>query len=79
MQPKVDYLGYCIDKDGLHPMPTKVEAIVKAPEPKNVQEVRAFLGLVTYYGKFIPHLSTIAHPLNRLLGKNIPWSWDEEC
>ena len=49
----VEYLGYVIECDGLHATPTKVEAIVNAPSPKNVTELRSFLGLVNYYGKFI--------------------------
>ena len=79
LQPRVDYLGYSINKEGLHIMQTKVKAVVEAPRPQKVQELRAFLGLVNYYGKFIPRLSTIAHPLNRLLGKKVPWKWDSEC
>jgi len=75
----VDYLGYGIDKDGLHAMPIKVAAIVEAPTPENVQELRAFLGLVNYYGRFVPQLSTVAHPLHRLLGKRVPWEWNKEC
>ena len=53
MVSSVDYLGYLIDKDGLHPLPEKVAAILEAPQPKNVQELRAFLGLINYYGRFI--------------------------
>ena len=53
MQPSLEYLGYIVDKEGLHATPAKVEAITKAPEPKNGHELRSFLGLVNYYGKFI--------------------------
>jgi len=79
LQPRVDYLGYGIDKDGLHAMPIKVAAIVEALTPQNEQELRAFLGLVNYYGRFVPQLSTVAHPLHRLLGKKVPWEWSKEC
>ena len=77
----VEYLGYIVDADGLHATPAKVEAtcITKAPEPRNVQELRSFLGLVNYYGKFIRHLSTITQPLHHLLCKGVPWKWTEEC
>ena len=78
LQPKVDYLGY-IDKERLHTVHTKVTAIVEAPSPKNVHKVRAFLGTVNYYGRFISRLSTIAHPLDRLLCKSICWDWNKEC
>ena len=54
MMPSVEYLGYLIDSKGLHAVPEKVAAIVEAPRPTNVQELRAFLGLINYYGKFIP-------------------------
>jgi len=79
LEPWVDYLGYGIDKDGLHAMPIKVAAIVEAPTPQNVQELRAFLGLANYYWRFVPQLSTVAHPLHRLLGKRVPWEWSKEC
>lgn len=48
-------------------VPSKVEAIEHAPPPSNVQELRSFLGLLNYYGKFTPNLATIFHPLNALL------------
>ena len=79
MVPSVEYLGYCIDKDGLHALPEKVAAIVEAPKPTNVQELRAFLGLVNYYGKFIHRLSALTYPLNRLLCKRARWVWNKAC
>ena len=60
-------------------MPGKVEAIVSAPEPRNIQELRSFLGLLNYYGKFVPNLSTIVHPLNSLLQHAKKWKWSPEC
>ena len=60
-------------------MPSKVEAVVKAPKPVNVQQLRSFLGLINYYGKFIPNLSTLLHPLNSLLQANKKWVWSPEC
>ena len=79
MQPSVEYLGHIVDRNGLHATPSKVEAITRAPEPRNVQELRSFLGLVNYYGKFISHLSTLSQPLNHLLDNKVPWKWDAEC
>jgi hypothetical protein len=57
----VDYLGYRVDQKGL---PNKITALTESPEPGGVRELRAFLGLVNYYGKFMGNLSTITHPLN---------------
>ena len=79
MRPSVTYLGYIVDREGLHPTPEKVKAITQAPAPKNVVELRSFLGLVNYCGKFIPHLSTIVAPLNHLLCKNTRWKWTDHC
>ena len=78
LAPAVEYLGYRIDRYGLQALPDKIAAIVDAPHPTNVQELRAFLGLVQYYGRFIKQLSTITYSLNRLLGKGSPWNWDQE-
>lgn len=52
MVPEVVYLGHRIDVEGLHPLADKVEAIHSAPAPKNVSELKSYLGLLSYYGKF---------------------------
>ena len=67
LKDSVEFLGHKIDAEGLHVLPDKVEAIASAPKPQNIQELRSFLGLLNYYGKFIPNLSTTVHPLNCLL------------
>ena len=48
MQTSIEYLGIIIDAKGLHATPAKIEAIVNAPQPRNVQKLRSFLGLVNY-------------------------------
>ena len=73
----VEYLGHIIDSTGLHPSPTKVQAIKKAPAPKNITELRAFLGLVNYYHKFLPNLSSTLSPLHLLLCKGTKWNWTQ--
>ena len=78
-QNSVEFLGHKIDAEGLHALPDKIDAIVRAPEPHNIQELRSFLGLLNYYGKFIPNLSTTIHPLNRLLQHAKQWDWTAEC
>ena len=76
----VEYLGHLISEEGLHTAPKKLEAIQAAPAPKNIQELRSFLGLLHYYGKFILDLASLVHPLNQLLhsGRST-WTWTEEC
>ena len=75
MAPSVEYLGHAIDSAGLHPRKAKVKAITEAPAPRNVTELRSFLGLINYYGKFLPNLSSILSPLYKLLQQNMQWQW----
>ena len=75
MLPSVEYLGHTISADGLRPSQKKVRAIMQAPKPHNVSQLRAFLGLVNYYGKFLPQLSSTLAPLYRLLEKRNKWNW----
>ena len=53
MKAEVKHLGHRVDAEGLHTTPDKLAAISKAPAPKNAQELRSFLGLLNYYGKFL--------------------------
>ena len=69
--PAVEYLGHTISKDGLCTSDAKVEAILQAPPPKNVAELRSLLGLINYYG---PDLATVLSPLY-LLQKQQKWLW----
>ena len=75
MAPSVEYLGFKIDANGLHPLVEKVEAVRDAPTPRNVQELKAYLGLLTYYSKFLPNMSSVLTPLYQLLRKDAPWHW----
>ncbi|XP_041435047.1 uncharacterized protein K02A2.6-like [Xenopus laevis] len=79
LQESVEYLGYRIDAQGLHPTETKLTAIVNAPSPSNVSELRSFLGLLNYYGRFLPNLSTLLQPLHELLQKDTKWVWSAQC
>ena len=79
LQPSVEYLGYRIDSSGVHTTTKKVEAILNAPRPGNVRQLRSFLGLLHYYGKFISNLSSLLHPLNQLLKAHSPWKWSWQC
>ncbi len=49
------------------------------PLPRNQQQLRSFLGLIRYYGKFLPDLATILRPLNKLLQKTVRWNWTANC
>lgn len=69
-------MGHVINAQGIKPSPKKIQAMVNMPEPKNLKEVESFVGMVQYYGKFIPNLSTIAAPLNELRKKGVKWHWN---
>lgn len=75
MAPSVVYLGYIIDKDGLHPTPEKIKAIQEALAPSSVSQLRAFIWMLNYYAKFLPNMATQLAPLYALLGKDKPWLW----
>ena len=73
---EVEYLGFKITKEGLLPTSSKVEAIRKAPRPTNVTEVKAYLGLINFFRRFLPQAATVLEPLNRLLKKDSKWNWE---
>ena len=78
MAKSVSYLGHIIDSQGLHLTQDKVDAILEAPPPKNLTQLKAYLGLLTYYGRFLPNISKHLFSLYRLLRKNTQWRWSEE-
>ena len=78
MAEEVVYLGQKINRQGIQPVEEKVRAITEAPAPKNVSEVRSYLGMINYYQKYLSNLSTILAPLHGLLEKEKSWKWTKE-
>ena len=76
---EVKYLGHIISAEGVKPNPKKVEAIKRAPRPKDINQLRSYLGIVNYYSHFIPNLSTKLNPLYKLLQKDVKYEWSNEC
>ena len=76
--PNVEFLGYRVDGEGRHPTDEKIAAISEAPGPKNVAELRSSLGLLNYYGHFIPTLSTLLLLPHELLQNGVKREWSEE-
>ena len=72
---RVEYLGYVLDKDGIHPTNEKIKAIKNAPRPTNETQLRSYLGLLNFYRRFIPKAATVLHPLNELLKANQKFNW----
>ncbi|CAC5392622.1 unnamed protein product [Mytilus coruscus] len=77
LAPEVVYLGHRIDQYGIYPVESKVKAITEAPEPKNVTELKSYLGMLNYYNRFLPDLSSKLAPLHELLKKQKQWEWDK--
>lgn len=75
----INYLGYRLDKHGLHKTKEKIEAISSAKRPTNETELKSFLGLVNYYNRFIPNASNRLHHMYELLGKEKEFKWSEKC
>ena len=59
--------------------PAKIEAVVNWERPKNVIEIRSFLGLASYYSRFVKSFSTISAPLTKLTRKGVPFVWSDAC
>lgn len=76
---EVEFLGHIISEEGIKTDPKKTTCVEKWPTPKNVNEVRAFVGLCSYYRRFIHKFSETAKPLHKLTEKNKSFVWTEEC
>lgn len=79
LKPKIRYLGHILSSDGVRPIQQKVEAIQKAPRPKDVSELKSLLGAINYYGRFMPNLATLLQPLYGLLHHTAEWVWSRDC
>jgi len=75
---QVHFLGHVISAAGVLPDPSKVDTIQQWPATTNVSEVRSFLGLASYYRRFIPQFADIARPLHTLTAKESVFIWKEE-
>lgn len=73
--PKIKFLGNVVSADGIEVDPDKVAAVVNLSAPKDVQEVRVFLGVVSHMGKFAEHLADKTKPIRDLMQKNRQWVW----
>lgn len=72
---KIKFLGHELSKDGIRPTHDKIQAVKQFRPPQNADEVRSFLGLVNYVGRFIPDLATVSFDLRILLRKDGKFVW----
>ena len=79
LRQQVEYLGHLITPRGLLPNPNKVRAVTDYPVPASVTQVRQFVGLTSYYRRFIRNFAKLAGPLHRLTQKDVAFHWSSEC
>ncbi|GJR37013.1 hypothetical protein Tco_1212697 [Tanacetum coccineum] len=72
-------LGHKVSEAGLEVDKSKIDVIYKLPPPTNIKGIRSFLGHASFYRRFIKDFSKIARPLTKLLEKDTPFEFDDEC
>ncbi len=75
MQSEVSFLGHLVGKDGIKMDPKKIQAIIDWPVPRDIHQLKSFLGLAGYYRKFILNYSAISNALNELTKKQVAFNW----
>ena len=73
------YLGHVISRKGIAPDPSKTQKVKDFPVPTDVTKLKQFLGLASYYRRFIPGFAKLAHPLHFLTKKGVDFHWSVDC
>ena len=76
-RPRVSFFGAEYSTDGMHPCPKKIQGITEMTPPMDKQQLASFIGMVTYMGNFVPHLSHHTEPLRAMLKQEAVFAWDE--
>ncbi|MGH7974544.1 MAG: RNase H-like domain-containing protein, partial [bacterium] len=77
-QTEVEYLGFWITREGIQPLPRKVDAMIKIARPRNRKQLRSFIGLVNFYRDMWRHRSGILAPLSKATSNSLRWKWTPE-
>ena len=75
---EVQYLGFRVSEAGVQTDAEKVQPVLDYPAPTNVRQVKRFMGMVSWYRKYVPNLATLLEPISRLVKKNQKWTWGAE-
>lgn len=78
-KPGARYLGFIFTKNGLMADERKIISVKKFPQPKNLKETQRFLGMCSFYRRFVPNFSKIASSLYKLCKKDVPFDWNDKC
>ena len=76
---KIQYLGHVVTKEGISVDPENIKVIEDWPVPKDVTDVRSFMGITGYYRRFIEGFSRIVNPINSLQKKGKKFDWNQKC
>ena len=76
---QVVYLGHVVSAAGIQTDPKKLGAVERYPKPRNVKALRSFLGLASYYRRFVPKFAATAGPLHLLTKKDVMFVWTPQC
>ena len=79
LQPKVRFLGHSVSAKGISPDPSKTSQVKQWPTPTSVKETQQFLGLASYYRRFIKDFASLASPLHKLTEKKSDFRWTSQC
>lgn len=74
--PEITFVGHRLSSKGVQPMEEKTAVLKSFRAPSSTEELRSFLGLVTYMGRFLPDLGTVTEPLRGLLRKGVSFHWE---
>ena len=77
LKPELKILGFEVSQEGMKTCKDKVDDMINAPRPENRTQLRAFLGLINYYGRFLKNLATEIKPLNDLLSTKVIFQWND--
>ena len=76
-QEKIDYLGHEVSAKGIFPLQANIRKVLNCPAPTNIKELRRFVGMASYYRKFVKNFAQLVHPLTELTKKKNKWRWGE--
>lgn len=75
---EVEFLGHLVSARGIKPLPARVKTIRDMPAPRNLKQLRHFIGFITFYSKFVFRFAELLNPMYQLLKKGVKWKWDAE-
>ena len=75
---KIEFLGHMLSREGIRPMESKIQALLDTPIPTDAKALHSFLGMISYYSKFLANMSARARVVFRLIRKNVEWVWTQE-